>query len=74
MRPVFTLLFLSCGEKGRKRLADPTSNTTEVFGPSQSSLEAHLCNPDPRKKPLEVVILEAVQGDSQEATLALASG
>jgi hypothetical protein len=39
MRPVFTLLFLSCGEKGRKRLADPTSNTTEVFGPSQSSLE-----------------------------------
>ena len=36
--------------------------------------EAHLCNPDPRKKPLEAVILEAVQRDSQEATLALASG
>lgn len=36
---MFTLLFLSCGEKGRKRLADPTSNSTGVVGPSQSSLE-----------------------------------
>ena len=36
--------------------------------------EAHLCNPNARKKPVEAVILEAVQRDSQEATLALASG
>lgn len=34
----------------------------------------HLCNPDPRKRLLKALIMEAVHDDIQEATLGLASG